>query len=224
MKNWPPVQLVDSFRGATVPLVLSSTRSLMPNSLNDHAGLMFRPSLNNCFKNTTSVSGNDILVWDDNYSSHPEYDGLSDLQNSALRVRFLVAAIQLTYTGNADSRSGTITYAFSNSPETISSDGNSLPDMHMDSGITPIKSTGNTFIIRGFDRPGFIPIGNIASEYMSGCILVVNGCDPKDILVRSKIYVEIIPDPSSILADSAKPSPAGPDPKVPYVSHSVKQD
>ncbi|CAN0400591.1 unnamed protein product [Pylaiella littoralis] len=224
MLNHPPCQLTDSFRGATVPLVLNSTRSLMPNSVGNHAGLMFRPSLNNCFKNTTAVSGNDILVWDADYTSHPEYDSLADLQNTALRVRFLAVGIQLIYTGSADSRSGTITYGFSNSPETISPDGNSLPDMHMDSGIVPIKNGGNTFMLRPFDRPGFIPIGNMASEYFNGCILIVNGCDPSDILVRSKVYVEIIPDPASVLADSARPSPAGVDPKVPFQTHTVKQD
>lgn len=216
-----PIALPDYFRGRTCPLVLNHTFSFGKNTAGTHGALSIRPELSSFYRSSGSASLNSALGWN-SWLAHPEYSGLANLSSSVHRYRVLAMAVNVQYTGPNQDRGGTITYAFSNEIAGLTLDGTSIPDAHMDSGIIPVSAKGSTFVLRPFDRPTFVQVLNGAYEYINSLTLVANSIDPDDLLVRSRVFIECIPNPESTLADSAVPSPSGGgDVAVPYNTHSV---
>lgn len=216
----------DAFRGKSVPLCLSATPVHGLGTTTELGAIRFEPSLDAFSASSTVASEFTGIYWTGN-QEHPEYQSQSNLKTNIARYRILAIGVSVQYVGPQDSIGGTLSYQFSNVRSSDSTDGSTFADSHSDSGIMGISRKPIVFCMRPFDKPQFILPNANAQNYMNSLSLVTRGVNNTDILIKTKMFIECVPLTTSILHDSAVPSPLGTDVQPAYHSNAVirtKQD
>lgn len=205
-KQFHPVALHDSYRGETVGLILSQTIPLVTSASSTFSAIKFRPSLegfyavNNAAATITSTTFG-------NFSEQFEYQAGQQLLTNTAKFRILAYAVECSYTGAQDAMSGTITHIYRHQTGNLPDDASTWDDTHATSGIQPISRKQFTYVIRPVDSPRFQSLNANCEDYIGGLGLAFNNVNFSDMLVKTRIFVEVIPQSESALADTAKPSP-----------------
>ncbi|AXH74330.1 MAG: hypothetical protein [Cressdnaviricota sp.] len=215
-----PVQFPDQYRGRTCPLLLSQKLSFGKNTAGTHGGIRFQPRISSFWSATGSASLMSSLGWNAT-QSHAEYDALSNLSVSVSKYRIIAMGCSVQYVGANDSRAGTISYCFNNDMDELTLTGDSFADLHADSGILAIGTKPMEFVCRPFDHPRFVGEEASCESYINSLTLACEGVNPDDLLVKTKVFIEAVPQASSTLADSSTPSPVSGEVAVSYHTNSV---
>lgn len=209
-KTNTPVQLHDNYRGETSGLILSQTIPMISSSTSTYSAVKFRPSVEGFYALNQATDTITATSFASGFTSHHEYQSGQNLLINAAKFKILCMGVEVSYVGPQDAMSGTIRHYYRQQTGNVPSDASTWDDIHSSSGIQPISRKKFTYVVRPVDIPRFQSLNANCEDYIGGLALAFDGVDFNNILVKTRIFLEAVPQSESTLADTATQSPHHP--------------